>query len=68
LRFGMGAIGVSARLTNVRSVSGVSRSLAGGTIDHRIIILAGRAEERRTGSRRDGRFSASPRGARRETL
>src|SRR6185503_9846717 len=38
LALGMGAHGLSARLTNVRSVGGAWQSLAGGTIDHRIVL------------------------------
>jgi len=38
LALGVGANGVSARLAVVRSVGGAWQSLAGGTIDHRIVL------------------------------
>ena len=71
IALGHGAHGLSVRLTNVRSVSGAWQSLAGGTIDHRIVLAdrLGGAEEGGPVLAADGAIlGIATRGARRETL
>jgi len=71
LALGMGANGVSARLSLIRSVGPAWQSLAGGTIDHRIILDArlGAAEEGGPVLGTDGAiYGIATRGARRQSL
>src|SRR5882672_7802568 len=71
LALGMGANGVSARLSLIRSVGPAWQSLAGGTIDHRIILDArlGAAEEGGPVLGADGTiYGIATRGVRRQSL
>ncbi len=71
LAVGMGANGTRARLALVRSVGGAWQSMAGGTIDHRILLDThlGRVEEGGPVLAADGSLlGISTLGARRETL
>jgi S1-C subfamily serine protease len=71
LALGVGANGVSARLAVVRSVGGAWQSLAGGTIDHRIVLdtYLGTTEEGGPVLAADGAiFGIATRGAGRQSL
>ena len=71
LALGVGANGVCARLAVVRSVGGAWQSLAGGTIDHRIVLdsYLGTTEEGGPVLAADGAiFGIATRGAGRQSL
>jgi S1-C subfamily serine protease len=71
LALGVGADGPAARLTVVRSVGTAWQSLAGGTIDHRIVLdtYLGRTEEGGPVLSADGAiFGIATRGAARQSL
>ncbi len=71
LALGVGADGPAARLAVVRSVGGAWQSLAGGTIDHRIVLDAylGATEEGGPVLAADGAiFGIATRGAGRQSL
>jgi S1-C subfamily serine protease len=71
LALGMGADGPAARLAIVRSVGGAWQSLAGGTIDHRIVLdtYLGASEEGGPVLGADGAiFGMATQGAHRQSL